>query len=322
MTGRIAMPRQKRVSRENMCHHVMLRGIDGRPTFIDDKDRVRFCLLLQEASELCSFRVHAFCLMTNHVHLMLEPTNESLTVGVHRFSGRYAQHFNRRHERHGYVFQGRFRSIVVEDGAYMRRLTRYIHLNPLEAGLVTHPVLYPWSSYFAYMEPKTVIAWLWTDRVLWHFGEKRSEALANMAVHLEARMEAEVDAGAIHKAFRVGAYGSEQFCEVFAPEGSELPARSRPHLLPDAGNMSALSSAVCSHFSVTLQELQSPAKMRQLVSARAVLARAAQLTPGLGLRFACETLGKPHGTMSRLATSARKDQQLDHLAKQLSTGLL
>jgi len=129
--------RRKRFWLPNMCHHVMLRGIDGRPIFDDERDKIRFLLLLQQASEHCFFRVHAFCLMTNHIHLMSEPTVESLAVGVHRFTGRYAQYFNWRHKNRGYVFQGRFRSIVVQDVIYIRSLVRYIHLNPVEAKLVT-----------------------------------------------------------------------------------------------------------------------------------------------------------------------------------------
>ena len=152
------MPRKKRVCRSNMYHHVMLRGIDGRPTFIDERDQNRFCLLLQEASELCFFRIHAFCLMTNHVHLLVEPKTKPLSSGVHRFSSRYAQYFNRRHKRRGYVFQGRFRSILVEEGSYLKRLVRYIHLNPVEANLTARPEQYPWSSYNAYFNKATYTA--------------------------------------------------------------------------------------------------------------------------------------------------------------------
>ena len=144
------MPRRIRVWESGRCYHVMLRGIDGRDIFKDDKDRSRFCLLLQEASELHSFRIHAFCLMTNHIHLLLEPLESGLANGVHRFATRYAQHYNARHKKRGYVFQGRFKSILVEDGTYMKRLLRYIHLNPLEANLVSKLQEFHWSSHNGY----------------------------------------------------------------------------------------------------------------------------------------------------------------------------
>ena len=114
-----------------MCHHVMLRGIDGKAVFIDNQDRGRFCLLMQEAAELHSLRIHAFCLMTNHVHLILEPIREKLAAGVHRFASRYAQHFNRKLNRRGYVFQGRFRSILVEDGIYSKKANEIYSPEPI-----------------------------------------------------------------------------------------------------------------------------------------------------------------------------------------------
>ncbi len=169
------MPRKKRIWQSGRCYHIMLRGIDGRSIFMDDADRCRFYLLLQEASEMHKFRVHAFCLMSNHIHLLLESLNDNLAVGVHRFTMRYAQWFNRRHKKRGYVFQGRFRSILIEDGCYMRRLSRYIHLNPLEADLAIKPEDYCWSSYNAYLG-RAIFVWLETDRILSYFGQTCADA--------------------------------------------------------------------------------------------------------------------------------------------------
>jgi putative transposase len=77
--------------------------------------------------------------MSNHIHMILEPFKEALATGVYRFAGRYAQHYNSRHKRRGHVYQGRFRSIIVQNGLYLPRLARYIHLNPVESGLVNKP---------------------------------------------------------------------------------------------------------------------------------------------------------------------------------------
>ena len=141
------MARKIRFSRLGTCHHVMLRGNGGQDIFLDDVDRVRFCLLLQAASEKYGFSVHAFCFMSNHIHLILEPTERLLQEGVHSFSFRYAQYFNRRYQRKGYVYQGRFRSICIEEGIYFKRVVRYIHLNPVRAKLVDDPLHYLWSSH-------------------------------------------------------------------------------------------------------------------------------------------------------------------------------
>jgi REP-associated tyrosine transposase len=208
------MPRKNRFWESGRCYHIMLRGVDGRAIFADDTDRCRFLLLLQESSELHRFRVHAFCLMSNHIHLLLESLNDALTVGVHRFATRYAQQFNRRHKKRGYVFQGRFRSILVENECYMRRLARYIHLNPLEAGLVSRPEDYRWSSYNAYFG-QSAFTWLETDRVLFYFGPTRAIALEALAKFMEANEEVALDQKEIERAGRSGIYGSEEFTRSF-----------------------------------------------------------------------------------------------------------
>ena len=88
------MPRQKRFTQLYSCHHVMLRGNGGQLIFTDDKDRIRFCFILQKAVDEYQVNVHAFCFMSNHVHLILEPTIFPLSISVHALAGRYAQYFN------------------------------------------------------------------------------------------------------------------------------------------------------------------------------------------------------------------------------------
>ena len=211
---------------------------------------------------------------------MIEPTIEPLTVGVHRFASRYARHFNWRHKKRGYVFQGRFRSIIVQDGAYIRRLVRYIHLNPVEAKLVTQPDYYQWSSYNGYLE-YVEYTWLHTDRVLAHFGTTRSEAIEEMAVHIKFKMDASIDAEEIPKSFRKGAFGDQEFVEIYAPIEDFGPDKQNKE--DTSCTIGLLANVVCEEFGVTINELCSSEKRRELVRARAVLARAAQMKKGLGL---------------------------------------
>lgn len=312
------MPRKKRLWQPNMCHHVMLRGIDGRAIFKDDYDRVRFFLLLQEASEFCSFQIHAFCLMGNHLHLMLEPKTIPLAIGVHRFAGRYAQYFNGRYKKRGYVFQGRFRSIIVQDGLYIRRLVRYIHLNPVEANLVSHPGYYQWSSYNGYLGTADY-TWLHKDRVLSHFSRSRLEAIEEMAVHIELRIDASADAEEIRKSFRRGAFGNEEFMENYALK--EDLDHDDPCLENVNSNIDLLVNIVCEKFGVAFEELKGSEKRRELVQARGVIARAAQMKKGLDLRMVCDALQKRHGTVSRLASAVRKNQELENLTSCLIKSL-
>lgn len=140
------MPRQPRQLSESGVYHVMLRGINRQAIFLDDVDRERFLSCLTATKPLSGCRVLAYCLMANHVHLILQTTAEPIGQVVKRLGVRYAGWFNRRHDRVGHVFQDRFKSRPVEDDAYLTTLLRYVWNNPVEAGLTPRPEDYPWSS--------------------------------------------------------------------------------------------------------------------------------------------------------------------------------
>lgn len=305
------MTRKRRVWEPHKCHHVMLRGIDGRRIFEDSDDKVRFCLLLQESSEVHSQRIHAFCLMDNHIHLMVEPIKGSLQEGVRRFAFRYAQYFNKRHNRRGYVFQGRFRSILIEDGAYLRRVVRYIHLNPVEAGLVTEPEDYVWSSYQAYLGD-TFFTWLETDRVLSRFGENRSDAFAYFVEFMRMKLEAKVDCQDLKDAIRIGVYGPEEFVRKYVTELEDTQQRPLANL-----SIEQLIERICDHLNVSFEQLCGSGKSKKIVDGRSVLAYACQYLKGGSLGNVCRVLNKHHGTLSRLAVRVNKSQELMTLAERI-----
>lgn len=194
------MGRKKRFYRLNFCHHVMLKGNNGQEIFCDDADRIRFFHFLQYASEKYFFNIHGFCLMRNHIHLILEPTTRPLQEGVHSFSFRYARYFNRRYDRKGYFFQGRFRSICIENNVYLKRVVRYLHLNPVEAALVEDPLQYRWSSHRAYFENDEYV-WLNKDRVLSIFGSKKEEALDTLLGYTRQKLSLKIEGEIIFKSF-------------------------------------------------------------------------------------------------------------------------
>lgn len=300
-----------------MCHHVMLRGIDGIRLFYDDADRSRFCLLLQESVDRQHHRVHAFCLMSNHIHLVLEPTcsDESLAECVHKFAFRYAQYYNKRFNRSGYLYQGRFRSILVEDGVYLRRLIRYIHLNPVEAKLVSRPEDYRWSSHSAYLGIQK-FTWLETDRVLARFGDKRSDALSKLLEYTSMKMESGADDETIRKASRVGVLGTEDFIRVYASESIE-EVQNNPTITEEFNSLDEVVQAVCQYFGVTIDELRGSGRGSLLVDARSIIAYVCRLISGTSLGEASAKLGKHHGTMSKLAKRAEENSSLHDLAWEL-----
>ncbi len=148
------MPRQARKKSISNIYHVMLRGINKQVIFECNADKFHFMKILQECKEVSGFRLHAFCLMNNHIHLLIEPAEESLEVIFKRIGSRYAVWYNRKHQRVGHLFQDRFRSENVETDQYYMTVLRYILQNPMKAGMESRPGTYRWSSYFAYEKGK------------------------------------------------------------------------------------------------------------------------------------------------------------------------
>ena len=128
----------------------MLRGINRQVIFEDDGDRRYFICVLGECKKVSGFKLHAFCLMANHVHLLIEPSEEPLEIIFKRIGTRYATWYNRKYQRVGHLFQDRFRSENVDTDSYYMTVLRYILQNPMKAGMESCPGSYRWSSYLAY----------------------------------------------------------------------------------------------------------------------------------------------------------------------------
>ncbi|MDD2497287.1 MAG: transposase [Desulfitobacteriaceae bacterium] len=144
-----------RVSREKSStgiYHIMLRGIDKRDVFIDDKDREVFINYLSSAKEKSNYVIYGYCLMDNHIHLLIEEGHEHIGESIKRITVGYVQWHNLKYSRTGHLFQNRYKSEVIEDDAYFLTVLRYIHQNPIKAGIVQDIADYKWSSYIYYLE--------------------------------------------------------------------------------------------------------------------------------------------------------------------------
>jgi len=140
------MPRKPRIHYPGALYHVMLRGNGGADVFLEDGDRYRFYLLLQEGVERFGFRIHAFCLMDYHIHLALQVGEISLSRIMQNLSFRYTQWINWRTKRKGHLFQGRYKAILIEEDEYLLQLVAYLHLNPVRAGMIDNPIDYRWKK--------------------------------------------------------------------------------------------------------------------------------------------------------------------------------
>lgn len=138
------MPRTSRIKSKTGIYHVMLRGADGRIIFADQQDCRKFLKVLKKVKEKSEFQMFAYCLMGNHVHLLLREKTEPLDVIIKRLGVSYVSYYNRKYQLHGHLFQDRFRSEPVETDKYFLDVLRYIVQNPLKAGLCDDPMKYPW----------------------------------------------------------------------------------------------------------------------------------------------------------------------------------
>lgn len=170
------MARPLRLEFPNAIYHVTARGNARTDIFLDDEDRELFLACLGDAVTRFGWLCHAYCLMGNHYHLMIETPEGNLSQGMRHLNGVYTQRFNRRHGRVGHVFQGRFKAIVVDRDSYLLQLCRYVVRNPIRAGLVKKIERYAWSSFPATMGLAVCPAWLATDWVLGQFAKTRAVA--------------------------------------------------------------------------------------------------------------------------------------------------
>lgn len=177
------MPRSPRIQYEGAVYHVMSRGDHGEPVYQDDADRAAFLECLGRTCGKTGWSIHAYVLMHNHYHLLLETPQANLVAGMHWLQSTYTQRYNRRHGLHGHLFQGRYKPLLVdpEEDSYFLQVSTYIHLNPLRAGLVRLDrrglAAYPWSSFPAYLATRRGRpVWLSVQRVLAALGVADSAA--------------------------------------------------------------------------------------------------------------------------------------------------
>jgi REP element-mobilizing transposase RayT len=168
------MPRKARIDAPGALHHIIVRGIERRRIFLDDQDRDNFIERLGDIVTETKTFCFAWALIPNHVHILLRTGPTSLAAVMRRLLTGYAVSYNRRHRRHGHLFQNRYKSILCQEDMYLLELVRYIHLNPLRANIVKSPtelVKYPYSGHSALMG-KVSREFQNTDYVLRLFGEK------------------------------------------------------------------------------------------------------------------------------------------------------
>jgi REP element-mobilizing transposase RayT len=145
------MPRQIRKISESKTYHIMIRGNERKALFLDDEDRIKFLDTLYEKGKDRKYKIFAYCLMGNHVHLLINEGSDEISRIMKRIEVSYAYYFNKKYRRIGHLFQDRFKSEAIDDDSYLLAAVRYIHNNPVKAGLIKEVSQYRWSSYNLYI---------------------------------------------------------------------------------------------------------------------------------------------------------------------------
>ena len=228
------MPRQIRIEYPGAIYHVLNRGDRREPIFHDDFDRKRFVATLSEVCTKTDWQAHAYCLMLNHFHLVVETPAANLVAGMSWFMSTYTARFNRRHKQFGHLFSGRYKSLIVDGGGngYLRTVCDYVHLNPVRAKLLCPEQKlrnYAWSSWPEYLQPATQRpCWLRVDRLLGELGIPKDSVAGREELenYLEVR-RAQEDDGELKKIRRGWCLGGENFRQELLAQAHQRTGDSR-----------------------------------------------------------------------------------------------
>jgi REP element-mobilizing transposase RayT len=304
----------------------MARG-NGRQLIVgDDTDRDRLQEHLGRAAIRCSWRVYAFVIMSNHLHVVLKTPLPNLSAGMQGFLSAYANAWSRRHRFSGHVFQGRFRTELVEDETYLWTVTRYVHLNPVRSGTVQHPAEWTWSSYPGYAHRRRRLEWVAYDELLasWEGAVGGRDPAGAYRRYVTAGI-AEPPESPWKEAYLGWILGSERFIDRLRTmvRGETRRERRRESRLIESLPLARVSDAVCAVYKIERAELSRRGSSHPGRAALAYLARLrtaatnAELAPVLGLSRAESVPNLTRRFAGLLAENAKTRDQFQRLEERL-----
>jgi putative transposase len=285
----VFLTRPLRVELPGGVYHVIARGNERRAIFRDDVDRGVYLERLAKCRARFRFRVLAYCLMNNHVHLALERGPIALSRTMLALQSFYAQRFNLRHKRAGHLFQGRYKALLVQDERYLFALLRYIHLNPVRGRLVDRPETYQWSSDRFYREGKT-LPWLDVDVALEKLAQNREEAVSVYCRLMANRNEQTYEDV---PTYGVAVKGDRRFAEralVTVGEARRLPSPWTPE---------SLAESVAHDAGLSLDQLKKPGRSRNESRIRLTAAYLGQRDAGFSIARMAKCFGREESTFNR-----------------------
>ena len=329
------MPRSRRINLPGTIYHVITRGHERKRIFADRADRIKFLKILSEAVKKTRCQCIAWVLMSNHVHLLIRNGESTLSHFMQKVLTQYAVYFNRRHRRSGYLFQNRFKSILCQEDVYFVELVRYIHLNPLRAGIVKsidQLDRYPWSGHSVLIGLREN-DWQQTDAVLEKFSPNRTQAVRQYRSFIQegAKMPKPSDlsggglirsAGgwdAVENLRKAGEYwrgderilGDGEFVAnaLMAAEQSFVTAEKMKR---EGWNLERLTRLVCSHFAVPPETLYKKGRNNPLQHAKDLIVYLGVRKLGIRRRDLMHQLGISQPALSK---AIERGEQLDQVSE-------
>jgi putative transposase len=303
------MARKPRIELEGGLYHIIARGNNRQAIFHSEDDYRKFLSLLSLQKQKLGFYLYSYCLMTNHVHLLIERQAETVGRIMLRVLTGYSQYYNRKYRKVGHVFQGRHKAVLCQSDKYLGELVRYIHLNPVRAKMVRKAEKYPWSGQRAYlgMEPSGMVD---VDPVLRLFGAKKKKARENFAVYVAAGAKLGHQEQ-YYMASESGILGSEEFVDEtihrLGEKSRRREVRHRQNEDTRDFNSDALIDAV-----ETVCGLPNDQFCGQGKSSRTMLAKEALIVSGKRIGVKMTTLAELTG-LSVASISRRHDAAMQKL---------
>jgi REP element-mobilizing transposase RayT len=255
------MARKPRIQYEGAFYHVIVRGNQRQDIFLDEADRHHYLERLHRYKNKCGFILYAYVLMTNHVHLLIETPRDPISRIMQMINFTYTQYFNKRYGKVGHLFQGRYKSYLCDKDGYLLSLVRYIHNNPLRAGLVKDAVGFQWSSHGDYLHGTKAL--VDTDRVLRLFSERPGIARLK---YMEFMIAGEPDRSlSPYAAYEQQIVGDERFIEKVEKRVGSLEKKAKKMPIRD------LVRAIEKETGVGLSEMMSRRRGEALRTARGIL---------------------------------------------------
>lgn len=260
------MPRKPRLQVPGGLYHVILRGNGRRDIFIDENDRLRWQTLIEVGLRHYQHRIHAYCWMTNHVHLAIQSSDVPLSGFMRSIASQYARSTNKKINNSGHLFERRHRAILIRDDPYVKELIRYIHLNPVRGGLTQHPEDYRWSSHNAYLGHKCP-PWLTVNWALRMFADSDAAARQEYARFMQADVQESV--------LRKLRHGSNNDDRILTDDGFGFAFAAATAPPPPTLTLEDVTRQVCRKHNVPVDALSSMSRQRSYSQVRAEIGLAA-----------------------------------------------